>query len=407
MEEICPKNQCTACAACMNICPKNAICMVEKGPLGYDYPQIDPSLCIDCGLCQKICPSIHPVTLNKPLKAYAATARDNLEYMSSASGGAASVFARAILSEGGVVYGCELENWHSIGHRRYTDIQSVERMKGSKYVQSRIGMVFSQVRKDLEQGVTVLFTGTPCQVAGLRSYLRKSYDNLYCVDLVCHGVPSQKLLRDNVESMCQIYNCTPHTETKLSFRKKSQTSEFFLRYGVFLQEHAIPERAKLFPYNDYITAFMSGLIFRKNCFQCPYAGSSRAGDVTVADYWGLADECRIPRPAGVSLLLPSTKQGEQLIARVSSQFYIEQRPVSEAIRGNGQLQKSSKEPENRDAFILDYSRIGQQAYSRHLTQYRKSYRRTERKKAVFALLRKIPGLYPLYRSLKNKTKDRK
>ena len=185
----------------MNVCPKDAITLVEQDPLGHIYPLIDSTKCIDCHLCEKTCPANHPKDLHTPIAAYAAVSRDYDDLMTSSSGGASSVMATAIIKQGGVVYGCVQENYRDIRHQRIHSLTDVHKLKGSKYVQSNINYIFKDVLADLKRGVPVLFSGTPCQIAGLRAYLRKDYENLYLVDLVCHGVPSQQLLQENVESM--------------------------------------------------------------------------------------------------------------------------------------------------------------------------------------------------------------
>ena len=153
------------------------------------------------GLCAKTCPVNHPVELRTPLRACAAVSRDEADLMSSASGGASSLLAQETLRRGGIVYGCAMESYRDIRHVRIDRAEDAWKIKGSKYVQSRIGEIYKQVRADLQAGREVMFSGTPCQVAGLRNYLRKAYPNLLLVDLVCHGVPSQKLLRDNIQSV--------------------------------------------------------------------------------------------------------------------------------------------------------------------------------------------------------------
>lgn len=390
MEEICEKKKCTACAACLNVCPKGAIRMVEEGAAGYLYPAIDPVLCIDCGLCAKTCPVNHPVELRTPLRACAAVSRDEADLMSSASGGASSLLAQETLRRGGIVYGCAMESYRDIRHVRIDRAEDAWKIKGSKYVQSRIGEIYKQVRADLQAGREVMFSGTPCQVAGLRNYLRKAYPNLLLVDLVCHGVPSQKLLRDNVERVLA-ESGVAGGNYQVTFRRKGrQTSD--LRYGVFLAEDAIPVvngRWVDFPSNDYIAAFMAGLIFRENCFTCPYARPERGSDITVADFWGL-QPCSVPKGCGVSLMLTSTEKGEKLLDAVREKALMEERPVAEAVRGNGQLQVPSRRPKERDAFLAEYASSPEQAYRKHLRRYRREQRVRKVKGSVIEAIRHIP-----------------
>lgn len=390
MVEICLKEHCTACAACMNVCPKDAITMQELGVEGYNYPMIDQSKCIDCHLCVEICPSNHPIKLYRPQKSFAAISREQDDLMSSTSGGASSVMVQYILSQGGAVYGCVQENYKDIRHQRITDIKEAYKLKGSKYVQSDISYCYRQVKQDLHNGLKVLFTGTPCQIAGLRSYLRKEYDNLFLVDLVCHGVPSQKLLRDNVEDILEKTGETP----LISFRKKG-TKPQELRYGIFFDlKYAIPMRKQLFPHNDYIAAFMAGLIFRKNCFSCPYAQPQRGSDVTIADYWGIGKSA-VPTGRGVSLMLVNTLKGESLVKDVSHLCHIEERTVEEAVRGNGQLNRPSTEPSVRDEFISLYAINREKAYSTCLREYRVKLKKERLRCALIEVIKKNDVLYQL------------
>lgn len=398
METICEKQRCTACAACVNACPKNAIQMVEDGAAGYLHPRINADLCIDCGLCVKTCPVNHPVGLRQPDKAYAVISRDEEDLMSSTSGGASSLMAAEILRRGGIVFGCAQENYKDIRHIRIEKSGEARKIKKSKYVQSTIGLIFRDVRHDLQTGRDVLFIGTPCQVAGLRNFLRKDYENLLLVDLVCHGVPSQKLLRENVEKIMRDNNI-PDGNYRVAFRRKGrQTSD--LRFGVFLTEDAKPVPTKKksvdFPSNDYIAAFMAGLIFRDNCYTCPYARPQRASDITIADFWGL-QKCSVPIERGVSLMLVSTERGERMARAIQGKAVMEERPVEEAVRGNGQLQKPSACPPERAAFMEQYATAPQKAYKNGLKHYRYMQKRN---RAVSVIL-KIPLSRTLYRFVKN------
>ena len=215
--------------------------MEESEPFGYIYPIIDSNLCVDCGLCAKICPVNSPIELNEPQKAYSAVSKDYDDLMSSASGGASSVLSQLLLKRGGVVYGCVQRNYMDIAHRRIDSCTDSPLMKGSKYVQSNIGYIYRDVKQDLNDGREVLFTGTPCQIAGLRAYLRKDYDQLYLVDLVCHGVPSQKLLREDVEYLLKDYRHVDKDSICVGFRQKKRQHQekfepnwgTFITYGVF------------------------------------------------------------------------------------------------------------------------------------------------------------------------------
>ena len=411
MEQICPEQQCTACSACYNVCPKQAISMVEVGAIGYVHPRIDAAKCIDCKLCQKVCPVVNPVLKHEPLQAFAAICREAEALDRSASGGAASTMARAIVEHGGGVYGCRMRSYTDIAHERFATVDEMYAMRGSKYVQSSIGATFRQVKADLAAGLVVLFTGTACQIAGLRNYLRRDYDNLYCLDLVCHGVPSQKLLRDNIEDMFRKKGLRPDGTERVTFRRihSFQTSNLDLRFGTFVESaipasgSPLPEAAQRFLRNSYITAFMYGLTFRDNCYQCPYACARRTADVTVADFWGYKGTA-IPRGKGVSLIMPSTAKGQRLVEMVRPHMLLEERPVAEAVSGNGQLNRPSACPPERAAFVSGYARQGDAVFAPLLRGYKRGYRADMLKRAIIRMLSGCPKLLALLKGTYNKLK---
>lgn len=396
MTTICNADVCTGCSACLNVCSRGAIRMTECAPLGHIHPVIDADLCIDCGACRRVCPALCPPEYHEPSLAVAAIAQKTEECDRSASGGAAFMLGRVILQAGGVVYGAEMKSYREICHERYESEAAMGRMRGSKYVQSEIGLSYRLVRKDLQAGRPVLFTGTPCQIAGLKNYLHRDYDNLYCVDICCHGVPSRKLLRENVEAMFAECGKQPSDELKVSFRQILSASKEALniQFGVFCGE-AIPMKKQLFLENDYITAFMHGVTFRDSCYSCPYAQGKRVSDVTVSDYWGLPASCTVPQGRGVSLMLASTPKGEALIERAKPYLIWERRTVEEAIRGNGQLMHAFPVPTSRALFLRRYPEIGQKAYRKAIRQYRVAYRYRLRK----AILSKYPIIRRIHREI--------
>ena len=376
------KDNCTGCAVCMNICAHNAISIEETMPLGYVLPRIDTNACVDCGLCANICPVNHPLGLFEPLKAFSAISRNYDDLMTSSSGGASSVLAHLIVKRGGVVYGCVQRNYKDVAHRRIDSIEDLSKLKGSKYVQSNIGYIYCDVKKDLIDGREVLFTGTPCQIAGLKAFLRKDYDHLYLVDLVCHGVPSQKLLREDVEYLLKDYPIVDKNKVYVEFRRKKQHPQErfepdfgnFISLNVSIRGGRRKKKKQKFLNDNYITAFMAGTIFRENCYNCPYAQRKRIGDVTIADFWGLEGKS-VPSTEGVSLLMPSTEKGLKLVDACESYLYYEERPVEEAVNGNGQLQNPSSRPEEREIFVKYYPRNPQKAYKLSLKKYKDDYQR--------------------------------
>lgn len=360
--EICPRALCTGCAACVNVCPKDAIRMQEDD-CGYKYPLIDEAVCIDCGLCERTCPVLSPLDLCVPKKAYAVAAVDKGERQSSSSGGAASVLGRYVLEQGGTVYGCAQKNYNTIRHIRIDRVEDIVLLKGSKYVQSDILLVYRAVKEDLKAGKPVLFSGTPCQVAGLKRFLHKEYELLYTLDLICHGVPPQKMLREDIEHhLSDTSDWESRNKISVGFRWKAQ---FGIQFGIQIETNKSLKRFSL-PSDPYITAFWTGLSFRENCHQCPYAQSARLGDFTIGDFWGLGayEKTHFKIREGVSLVLVNTLRGERLWNSVKGRFDTEERALEEAIAGNSNLRVPSARPPRKDLFLLTYKQRGLDAACR-------------------------------------------
>lgn len=384
MNEICPINTCTGCSACANTCVHNAIKMEEDPSYGYLYPIINRNICVDCGLCVKVCPSNNPPDYNNSLTAFAAISKDYSDLMTSSSGAASSVLACHVVRTGGIVYGSIEDNYTHINHQRIDRLENLYKIKGSKYVHSYTTECYPLVKTDLLSGKRVLFFGTPCQVAGLIKYLRKSYDNLITVDLCCHGVPSQKFLRDDVESLWQknknkigIENMTNQCESLglyVTFRNKGDLTKPWDRYNVTIRYKGKDVLTSPFLKDNFITAFMSGHLFRENCYSCPYARAERVSDITIADFWGYKG-VHIKTNDGISLLMPSTEKGIQLIEDCKEAFLYEERDVSEAIKGNGQFNHPSIRPIERDTFLKYYPYNIQKAYDVAIKDYVVAYKK--------------------------------
>ena len=357
MKEICPKVKCTGCTACKNACVKNAITMAPD-IIGFAYPVIDANCCIDCGLCRKVCPVINKVELRYPLDCYAVAESEEKDLVTVASGGAASILSRYFINRGGVVYGCCGDDIRHVRHVRIDTILGLERIKGSKYVQSDLGNVFSQIKDDLSLGLMVFFVGTPCQVAGLKGFLRKDYDNLYTADLVCHGVPSQQMLNDNIK----LYTAFDNEPIWVTFRHKETFFKKHISYGWRLgcrQPYENVPRTIVRAYKDpYMTGFLGCLTFRPNCYTCRYACVARCGDFTLADFWGLSEDAGFENGKGVSLNLINTQKGATLWKEVQSICHFMKRELVEAVCGNGQLQRPSPQPDTYNSFRELYPKIG-------------------------------------------------
>lgn len=345
---ICDPSKCTGCMACLNICKKNAI-QIREDILGFKSPIIVPERCNECNLCIKICPSNNLVRKYFPLECYALQKSDDDR---TASGGAATVLSEFVLTNGGVIYGCSGEDITHVKHVRVTSLAQLNSIKGSKYVQSEIGLIYREVKEDLRDNRKVLFIGTPCQVAGLKAFLVKEYEYLYTADLVCHGVPSQRMF----DNTLALYKAKNNRLRFLSFRKKSckYRGELGVKFGLFLDDNS-KEVCVPWYKDPYMKGFMTNLFFRDSCYTCPYAYSVRVGDFTLSDFWGLEHKNleRLNIKNGISAVLINTEKALSLFKHIDEQYpnvTIVKRTVQEAITGNKQLQVPSRQHKNNRLF---------------------------------------------------------
>lgn len=345
---ICPPDQCTGCYACSNVCPKQSVSLIPFGPLGYVIPNVNENECIECGLCKEVCQVNHPVKLVNPLKAYAGWHKSEDEYLSSTSGGAATAIAQLVIKLGGVVYGCACVDGLKVNHIRVSTTENLYLLKGSKYVQSDVSDTYSLAKKDLLCNKKVLFIGTPCQIAGLKSFLRKEYENLYTIDIICHGTPSQELLTKHVGTLSKGEGYT------VQFRKGN---DYGLR--VFDKDRNMIYYSNLWyqRYKDvYYNTFIDGYTYRPSCYNCNYACGKRCSDITVGDFWGLGDDIEFDSVNGCSCILPITKKGLELVR--ASDLYLYARTIDEAVRGNDQLRHPMHKNFRRKLFDILLPFIG-------------------------------------------------
>lgn len=305
MIQIKDKSDCCGCTACASICPKDAMTM-EPDTLGFKYPKVDLSKCIDCGLCEKVCAfnDSYDKSLNlKEPEIYAVRHKDMHEIETSRSGAAFIAISDFVLENGGIVYGVGYKEHFKVTHKRATTKWERNEFKGSKYVQSDLDGIFRQVKEDLKQGNTVLFSGTPCQTAGLNSYIgKKLRENLVLVDIVCHGVPSPYIWRDY---LAYVENKYKSKVVKVDFRDKSRIGwSGHIESFVFDNGNKIESKI-------YTDLFYQHIMLRPSCGYCHYTNFNRPSDFTIADYWGW--ERINPNfnkdDKGVSLVLINTRKG--------------------------------------------------------------------------------------------------
>lgn len=342
--QLCEPKVCVGCFACANICPQGAV-LITLDDLGKTIPQIDHSRCIECGACQKACPVLSHVPLHKPCCAYAVWSKDQKDVVRSSSGGAAAVFSRYVIENGGVVCGSVVREGVT-QHICIDNQDELDLLRGSKYVQSEIGDCYCQIRNYLSNGRMVLFIGTPCQSAGLQTFLGKDYAGLLTVDLICHGTPPQKYL----------------TEYLLSQTKEFDSFSFRGKYDYYLTAYKGDEIVyqKERSQDLYYLSFLEGLIYRDNCYSCRYARTERASDLTIGDFWGLNRITMRQKYDGrISLVLPCTKKGQDFFETVKDSFFWEKRTISEAANETqGNLLHPSVPHKDRELFETIYRRNG-------------------------------------------------
>ena len=348
---ICEKDICTGCFGCFNICPKNAIEMY-KDEYGNIFPRIIKEKCINCELCKKICPQLkRELELKESIRAYAMYNKNPKKRHESTSGGAATTFYEYILDNKGIIYGASnLFGLNEFKFIRIDNKNDLYKVKGSKYVHCYINGIMKQVKKDLLSDKTVLFIGTPCQVSGLKSFLMKNYDNLITIDIICHGVPSQKLLFDEINiqgiDYRNVHYVSVRDDKMFNFKLLDGNRKILLEkkfYDIY-----------------YYQNFLRGNIYRENCYNCRYARRERISDVTIGDFWGLDKNSKVydDEAKGISVLLPNTKKGLELIKNIENECVIEERTVDEAYKTNGQLNKPMIKSASYYKYIKYYPLVG-------------------------------------------------
>ncbi len=338
MSLVCEKDQCTGCMACTDMCPVNAIEVVDATKVFNAV--IDDKKCINCGLCHKNCPSLHPASLKKPACWYQGWANDNDLRGLASSGGFAGAIEKAFVEKGGIVYSCVFRDGQ-FNFESADTVNDLQKFAGSKYVKSNPSGTYKMIKKDLAIGKKVLFTGLPCQVSGLRNVVgEKLSDNLYTIDLICHGTPSVHILNTFLEQ----HNVAMNELAVLKFRTKGK---FGMAYGMAYDPENIRFIAKRGVLDKYLMAFLCSLMYTDNCYECKYAKLERVSDLTIGDSWGteLTEEMK----QGVSLALSQTDKGEELLKMAD--ISLQDVDLDNAVANNHQLQSPSKIPARREEFF--------------------------------------------------------
>ncbi len=367
------KENCCGCGACYNVCPKNAIKMKED-EYGFIYPEIDTKLCIECGLCKKVCAYQNIEETNKPLAGYVCANKDKNQIMLSASGGIFAAAAHHIVKQGGAVFGAAFVNEDNMlkpKHIMVNNADDIIKLQGSKYVQSDINNTFAEAEKILKEGRTVLFSGTPCQIAALKGYLRKDYDNLYTMDIICHGVPNSRFFNDYITILSKKLKGSP---VDFKFRDKTNgwgmlTAFEYIKNDKHYKKF-IPART-----TSYFTLFLDGHTYREGCYSCKYACDKRAGDVTIGDYWGIEKQHpelmnKYNERLGISCAIVNSEKGIKLIEELNGYIMRDISSYNNIAAKNGQLTAPSKKSEIRKVVMEIYKEQGYEGVEKY---FKKNY----------------------------------
>lgn len=390
--------QCCGCGACSVACPKKAISMTED-VFGYIYPQVDSEKCVECGICLNVCGySNHK--LHTPLVAYAAVNRNEEQLHKSSSGGAFSSVADAFLRDGGVVCGAEMQ-WQDsipvIKHILIDTPMNLYKLQGSKYVQSSTQDAYSKILSALKRGEHVLLSGTPCQVASMKALAGRWNNNLYTIDIICHGVPSQKMFQNYIEETIKPHF---HSIESFCFRNKEYgwglegQAEGYLSNGKQCSLKISPESSSYYKY------FLAGEIYRDSCYKCPYAQQKRVGDISIGDYWGVQDQSpelleqnggTMSTHHGISCMIVNTEKGRTILEKYGSNIEKTAVNFSKLTVVNTQLRQPAAHTKVREELLHTYKNNGYAGISKKFNRWRKisSYKRKLKSIIKYVLPQKI------------------
>ncbi len=384
MLKVIDKSLCNGCTACKQVCPKNCITF-KRDENGFLYPVIDSERCINCNLCQKTCPVLNKgENAEKQVNAFAVINKNESERQDSSSGGVFSLLAKYVLSRNGVVFGASFDESFNVKHIYVETENDLYKLRKSKYVQSEIDDTFLKAKDFLEQGRLVLFTGTPCQIGGLQSFLKKSYENLITQDIICHGVPSPKVWKKYLETKLK------KGEIKnISFRDKvtgwKQYSTTFIYNG--------KTDSEIYSKNPYMQLFLKNVILRESCYNCAFKDKFRNSDITLADFWGVDNVCKdFNDDKGVSLVITNSNKGEKIFSDIKDSLIYKQTDFEKSISYNPAMTSSVKTNKNRQKF---FNRLDKVDFEKLSIKYTKQSKFTifinRFKSLIKRILKKLKG----------------
>ena len=373
---------CTGCSACFASCSKNAISLVPNEE-GFLYPQIDSSKCIQCGLCEKVCPTLNiQHGANKNPKAFAVINDDEKIRMESSSGGVFTAVAKKVIEENGIVFGVKLDEHQKAVFSFTENVEGLSEFRGSKYVQAEMGNAFKECKKFLIENKKVLFTGTPCQIEGLKLFLGKEYENLLTMDIICHGVPSPLVWKKYVEYREKKF---ASRIVKTAFRRKNGGWKQFSLSFTFANDS---EYCAPLIKDPYLRIFLKDVCLRESCYNCPSKKINRVSDITIADFWGIKNFApEFDDDKGTSLVIVHSKKGEEIFFDLKN-CRVKEITLENGLKYNPSMVKSCARPNARDCF---FSELENKSFEKVLNKYSKDKVGVRAKVFISKCARKILG----------------
>ena len=347
MSQLANKDMCTGCTACASVCPKQCI-EIKKDENGFAFPEVsDVTSCIKCGACERICPILSKKGDYETLPdAYAAYSMDESLRMESSSGGIFSEIAKLIIEKNGVVYGAAYNQDFEVYHCCVKTIDDLSKLQGAKYSESYLGNTFSEILERIQQGQSVLFAGTPCQIAGLKAFVKKDYSNLICIDFVCHGVPSPMVWKKYVDYRA-IKDADGEMPISINLRSKiSGWSRY--QYSNVFQYADGKDYSSVSSQNLFMKLFVGDYISRSSCENCAFKGYNRDSDITLGDFWGIWDIApEMDDNKGTSVVLVHSESGKACWNEIDKRIKYKQVNLEQASRQNQSMLLASKSKPNR------------------------------------------------------------
>ena len=343
------KDNCCGCYACVNVCPKDCISMLEDSE-GFNYPNVDKDKCVDCKLCEKVCPIINKDKIvqgsDEENNTYVAYTKNEIVRKNSSSGGMFTELAESVLKNNGVVFGCAFDDDFNAHHIMVNNSSDLEKLRGSKYIQSQIESTYKEAEKLLKNGKLVLFSGVACQIAGLNSYLRKDYNNLITVDVLCHGVPSGKAWRKYIDDNQKRHNAKLN---KYYFRNKDNGWKVFTVKQMYMDNQG---ESSPFNKDSFMQLFLGEVCLRPSCHNCRFKDIRRPSDITLGDCWGVQNYMpEMDDDKGTSVVIAHTKKGVNILNSVKNNLVIKKAKLDRALPPTADSRKSVLPHKNRESLF--------------------------------------------------------